>query len=89
MNTTTLTLTDKELEFLKASLHRSRQRGEDEERVSEKAGNAEAAAYYRQLSRDASSLLLVIEVQTAKPEEDDEDTCPECGEDYGFCQCED
>jgi len=83
-----LKLTDKEIEFIKNSLRRSSQRGEDEERVAEQAGNAEAAAFYRQLAKDATSLLLVIEVQVAKPDEDS-DECPECGEDYGYCQCED
>ena len=84
----TLQLTDQEIEFIKTSLKRSRERGDSEEAIAEQQGNAEAAAFYRDLSVKANSLLLVIETQTAKPSEDDEDTCSECGEDYGFCQCE-
>lgn len=85
----TLKLTDQEIEFIKNSLRRSRDRGESEERLALQQGRTDAASFYCDLSAKAISLLLVIDTQTAKEsEEDDEDVCGECGEDYGFCQCE-
>lgn len=84
----TLKLTDQEIEFIKTSLKRSLDRGESEERLALEQGRTDAAAFYCDLSAKARSLLLVIDAQTAKEPEDDEDVCSECGEDYGFCQCE-
>lgn len=84
----TLKLTDQEIEFIKNSLKRSLDRGESEERLALEQGRTDAASFYCDLSAKARSLLLVIDAQTAKESEDDEDVCSECGEDYGFCQCE-
>lgn len=48
-----------------------------------------AKAFYDKLEADCLALLAVIEAATAEPvADDDEDTCQECGEDHGFCQCE-
>lgn len=84
----TLKLTDQEIEFIKNSLKRSLDRGESEERLALEQGRTDAASFYCDLSAKARSLLLVIDSQTAKESDDDEDVCSECGEDYGFCQCE-
>lgn len=84
----TLKLTDQEIEFIKNSLKRSLDRGESEERLALEQGRTDAASFYCDLSAKARSLLLVIDAQTVKESDDDEDVCSECGEDYGFCQCE-
>jgi hypothetical protein len=85
----TLKLTDQEIEFIKNSLRTVVDRCESEERLALQQGRTDAASFYCDSSAKAISLLLVIDTQTAKEsEEDDEDVCGECGEDYGFCQCE-
>ncbi len=45
--------------------------------------------FYEYIARDCQSALDAIESQLkAREVEPDEDVCPGCGEDAGFCQCE-
>lgn len=81
-------LTPEQIEIIKRSLRASAQRAECQSiavPVTGSHGEAAAKAFYEKLEAECRMTLAVIEAETAEPEED---TCSECGADYGFCQCE-
>lgn len=88
-----ISLTDEQIKLIRDSLKNSIDRADERAALAIRKGfhDAEAEnAFYVKLSRDCRDAIASLDAQTATtPEADDEECCPECGEDCGFCQCED
>ena len=85
-----ITLTDEQRKTIENSLLATVQRAEEQASLALRKGFHDAkqeAEFYENLKSRAESALRAVAV-VAVEEEANEDTCPECGEDYGCCQCE-
>lgn len=84
-------LTTKQIDTIKNSLRGSIARAVDK-RIAIPAtgllGEESAVAFYVNLERECFSALECILKATDPEYGDGKDTCQECGEDHGFCQCE-
>lgn len=87
-----INLTDDQTKTIRASLVRSAERADEAAALALRNSFHDAAAanaFYVKLAEDCRAIVTLIDSQTPTPAEPDaEDTCPDCGEDYGFCQCE-
>ena len=85
-------LTDKQLTTIIGSLQSQIRRADEKAAEALKKDFHDAKveeAFYVDLKARCEDALAVINAAVAsQTEEDDDDACPECGEDYGFCQCE-
>jgi len=86
-----VTLTEEQAEIIRRSLRVSAERAAEKGReavAKDLHDAAEAKAFYDKLEAEYLSTLDILGKETAEEDdEDDEDICPDCGEDYGFCQC--
>jgi uncharacterized ferredoxin-like protein len=83
-------LTDEQRKTIESSLLATVQRAEEQASLALRKGFHDAkqeAEFYENLKLRAESALRAVAV-VAVENEADEDTCPECDEDCGFCTCE-
>ena len=84
------TFTDRQLTTIIGSLQSQIRRADEKavEALKKDLHDAKVEeAFYVDLKARCEEALAVINLAVSKQAED-EDTCTECGEDYGFCQCE-
>lgn len=87
-------LTDRQVEVISASLLRTIKHAEEKAALAIKKGFHDAKeeeAFYVALKADAEATRATLAAATLLARncvEDLEDVCPECGQDEGFCQCE-
>jgi hypothetical protein len=87
-------LTDRQIEVISNSLLRTIRHAEEKASVAIRKGFHDAKqeeAFYVALKADAEAVRATLGAATLdarEPAEDAEDCCLECGEDEGFCQCE-
>jgi len=82
-----VTLTEEQAEIIRRSLRVSAERAAEKGReavAKDLHDAADAKAFYDKLEAEYLSTLDILGKETP---EDDEDICPDCGEDQGFCQC--
>jgi hypothetical protein len=82
-----INLTDEQRKTIENSLLATVQRADEQAALALRKGFHDAkqeAEFYENLKSRAESALRAVAVKG----EADEDTCQECGEDCGFCQCE-
>jgi hypothetical protein len=82
-------LTEEQRKTIENSLLATVQRAEEQASLALRKGFHDAkqeAEFYANLKSRAESALRAIALEAVK--EEDGESCPECGEDYGFCQCE-
>lgn len=83
-------LTDEQRKTIENSLLATVQRAEEQAALALRKGFHDAkqeAEFYENLKSRAESALRAVAVKAVEDEADD-DTCPECDEDCGFCTCE-
>lgn len=83
-------LTDEQRKTIENSLLATVQRADEQAALALRKGFHDAkqeAEFYENLKSRAESALRAVAV-FAVEEEANEDTCPECDEDCGFCTCE-
>ncbi len=87
-----ITITEEQFKIIRSSLYGSATRADEQAALALRNDFHDAKqsnAYYVKLAADCREIASLIEIQAAPAESDDNDeTCPECGEDYGYCQCE-
>ena len=83
----TITISEPQAVAIVASLRRSSERAED--KVAN-ASSEEEKSFYENIKTLCDSVVVSIIAKQLdqRVKCDDEDVCPECGEDVGFCQCE-
>jgi hypothetical protein len=83
-------LTDEQRKTIENSLLATVQRAEEQAALALRKGFHDAkqeAEFYENLKSRAESALRAVAVKAVE-DEADEDACPECEEDCGFCTCE-
>jgi len=87
-------LTERQIEVISASLFQTIRRAEEKAALATRKGFHDAKeeeAFYVALKADAEATRAALAAATLLARncaEDLEDVCPECGQDEGFCQCE-
>ena len=86
-----ITITEEQFKIIRSSLYGSAARADERAALALRNDFHDAKQahdYYVKLAADCREVASLIEAQAAPAEGDDDETCPECGEDYGYCQCE-
>jgi hypothetical protein len=87
-----VTLSVDQIESVLVSLRSSIRNATEKAELSARKGLHDAQQeqdFYNALMAKYSAIVTHIEAQMPKAEtQSDEDVCSDCGEDYGFCQCE-
>ena len=85
-----INLTDEQRKTIENSLLATVQRADEQAALALRKGFHDAkqeAEFYENLKSRAESALRAVAV-VAVEEPDDEESCPECEEDCGFCTCD-
>ena len=92
MTSIAINLTEQQLATIVGSLQSSIRRADEKAIAALSKGFADAKieeAFYIDIKARCEETIAAINAAVAtEPDEDDEDTCRDCGEDHGFCQCE-